>query len=131
LNYEPERVFITIRNPCKFFLIKKNNGTSLGTELSAGLSAFLAFICHCDQSGHFEPGRPSLRGSPDVPCLDYRHILVAAVLRSQTMTFQTALGRVFWAGLVFLLLLEFDRGHRLIKRVPRMLRFGMAGGIAP
>jgi AGZA family xanthine/uracil permease-like MFS transporter len=25
-------------------LIKKNNGTSLGTELSAGLSAFLAFL---------------------------------------------------------------------------------------
>ena len=135
------------------FFELKNNGTGVLTELSAGLTTFLATmdIIVVNPSILSQAGLPHgavltstvlvsafssiLMGvysnNPLViaPGMSLNHLFVAAVVRSETMSYQSALGCVFWAGMIFLVLLTCDRRHRLLSGVPRMLRFGMAGGI--
>lgn len=135
------------------FFDLENNGTGLGTELTAGLTTFLAtmYIIVANPAILSQAGLPYdaaltatvlvsafssiLMGlysnNPLVvaPGMSLNHLFVAAVVRSETMSYQTALGCVFWAGLVFLALLACDRRRRLLAGVPRMLRYGLAGGI--
>ncbi len=131
----------------------ENNGTSVATEIAAGVTTFLAtmYIIVVNPAILSQAGLPYaavltstvlvsafssiLMGLYSnnplliAPGMSLNHLFVAAVVRSETMTYQTALGCVFWAGIAFLLLLIFDREQRLLSGVPRMLRFGMAGGI--
>ena len=131
----------------------KNNGTFVTTELSAGLTTFLAsmYIILVNPVILSQAGLPhaaaltstvlvSAMGSIMMglysnnpllvaPGMSLNHLFVAAVVRSETMSYQTALGCVFWAGMIFLLLLVCDRRHLLLTGVPRMVRLGMAGGI--
>ncbi|MFO7727971.1 MAG: NCS2 family permease [Desulfonatronovibrio sp.] len=135
------------------FFDLKNNGTRVVTEIAAGTTTFLAamYICLINPAILNQAGLPYdavltstvlvsafssiLMGFYSnnpllvAPGMSLNHLFVAAVVRSETMTYQTALGCVFWAGIAFLLLLILDRNHRLLTGVPRMLRFGMAGGI--
>lgn len=135
------------------FFDLKNNGTSVSTETAAGATTFLAamYIIVVNPAILSQAGLPHaavltstvlvsafssiLMGLYSnnplliAPGMSLNHLFVAAVVRSETMTYQTALGCVFWAGVAFLLLLLCDREHRLLTGVPRMLRFGMAGGI--
>ncbi len=63
------------------------------------------------------------------PGMSLNLMLAQAVVRTQGASYETALGCVFYAGLIFLLLMVIDKRRRLILGVPRMLRFGLAGGI--
>ena len=63
------------------------------------------------------------------PGMSLNHLLALAVSRVEGVDYQTALGCVFIAGLIYLLLLLIDRRRYLIGGIPRMLRFGFAGGI--
>lgn len=63
------------------------------------------------------------------PGMSLNHLMALAVSRTEGVTYQTALGCVFLAGLIYLLLLLVDRRRYLINGIPRMLRFGFAGGI--
>ena len=131
----------------------KNNGTSVVKELLAGLSSFLAamYIVVVNPSILSQAGVPydaaltstvivSALGSILMglysnnpllvaPGMSLNVLFVAVVVRFEAMTFPSALGCVFWAGVAYLLLLVFDRRQRFLAGVPRMLRFGMAGGI--
>lgn len=135
------------------FFDLKNNGTSAATEIAAGGTTFLSsmYIILVNPAILSQAGLPPaavltstvlvsafssiLMGLYSnnplliAPGMSLNHLFVAAVVRSETMTYQTALGCVFWAGIAFLALLICDPGHRLLSGVPRMLRFGMAGGI--
>lgn len=135
------------------FFDLKNNGTSVPRELSAGLTTFLSamYIILVNPAILSQAGLPynaaltstvlvSAFGSLLMglysnnpllvaPGMSVNQLFVAAVVRSKILSFPTALGCVFWAGMVFLLLLVVDRRQRLLAGVPRMLRFGMAGGI--
>ena len=135
------------------FFDLKNNGTRATTELSAGLTTFLAamYIVVVNPAILSQAGLPSgavltstvlisafssiLMGlysnNPTLvaPGMSLNQLFVAVVVRFDAMPIQTALGCVCWAGILFLLLLILDRRQRLLSSVPRMLRFGMAGGI--
>lgn len=63
------------------------------------------------------------------PGMSLNVMLAHAVAGAEEVSYQTALGCVFWAGIIFLLLLLFDKRRRLISGVPPMLRYGLAGGI--
>ncbi len=151
-HHEPATGVIFERCMRDFFDLK-NNGTCVVTELSAGLTTFLAsmYIIVVNPAILVQAGLPhgaALTSTVLVsalssilmglysnnpllvaPGMSLNHLFVAAVVRSETMTYQTALGCVFWAGIVFLLLLVCDRRRCLLTGVPRMVRFGMAGGI--
>jgi adenine/guanine/hypoxanthine permease len=137
----------------KDFFDLDNNGTNVFTEISAGLTSFLAamYIIVVNPAILGRAGLPapavltstvlvSAFGSIMMgmysnnpllvaPGMSLNHLFVAAVVRSETLTYHKALGCVFWAGIIFLVLLVFDRRRRLLAGVPRMLRYGMAGGI--
>lgn len=63
------------------------------------------------------------------PGMSLNSLFALAVAKGAGVDYAIALGCVFWAGVIFLLLLTFDRKRRLIAGVPRMLRLGIAGGI--
>jgi len=63
------------------------------------------------------------------PGMSLNALFALAVAQGAGVDYATALGCVFWAGVLFLLLLVFDRKRRIIEGVPRMLRLGIAGGI--
>lgn len=135
------------------FFDLKNNGTDVATELSAGLTSFLAamYIIVVNPAILSQAGIPpgaamtstvlvSALGSILMglysnnpllvaPGMSLNYLFVAVVVRFEAMSVPTALGCVFWAGTGFLVLLVADRRQRLLAGVPRMLRFGMAGGI--
>jgi AGZA family xanthine/uracil permease-like MFS transporter len=137
----------------KDFFDLDNNGTNVFTELSAGLTSFLAamYIIVVNPSVLAQTGLPfqAVQTSTILvsaassilmglysnnpllvaPGMSLNHLFVAAVVRSEAMTYQTALGCVFWSGVLLLVLLVCDRRRRLAAGVPRMLRYGMAGGI--
>jgi adenine/guanine/hypoxanthine permease len=137
----------------KDFFDLDNNGTNVFTELSAGLTSFLAamYIIVVNPSVLAQAGLPFqavqtstilVSAASSVlmglysnnpllvaPGMSLNHLFVAAVVRSEVMTYQTALGCVFWSGVLLLALLVCDRRRRLAAGVPRMLRYGMAGGI--
>jgi adenine/guanine/hypoxanthine permease len=130
-----------------------NNGTRFSTELSAGITTFLAamYIILVNPLILSEAGLPysaaltmtilvsaistiimglySNNPLLIAPGMSINHLFVAVLIRYEVMSYQTAFGCVFWAGAIYLLLLLLDRNKKYILKVPRMLRFGMAGGI--
>ncbi len=131
----------------------KNSGAEVKTEVLAGATTFLSsmYIIVVNPSILAEAGLPfnaSLTAAVLVsafssvlmglyannplvvaPGMSLNQIFVLAVHATPGVSFQTALGCVFWSGVLFLLLLTLDRRKRLLGGVPRMLRFGLAGGI--
>jgi AGZA family xanthine/uracil permease-like MFS transporter len=63
------------------------------------------------------------------PGMSLNSLFALAVAKSEGVDYATALGCVFWAGVLFLLLMVIDKKRRVIAGMPRMLRLGMAGGI--
>lgn len=131
----------------------KNNGTDFGTEILAGVTTFLSsmYVILANPVILASAGMPygpvltatvlvtafsslamGLYANRPIfvaPGMGLNHLFVAVMVRSEGMRYETALGCVFYAGLVYLVLLMVDRRKRLISGVPRMLRFGFAGGI--
>ena len=141
----------------RFFSLQRfdlpNNGSRLSAELSAGLATFLSamYVVVVNPAILAPAGMPPAAAATSTilvsafasvmmglysnnpllvaPGMSLNHLFVAVVVRFSDLSFETALGCVFWAGVVLSLLLAFDRRRRLLDGVPRMLRFGMAGGI--
>ena len=63
------------------------------------------------------------------PGMSLNVLIVSAIVKTEGVNYETALGCVFYSGIIFLLLMLIDRRKRLISGVPRMLRYGLAGGI--
>ena len=131
----------------------RNSGTDVRTEVIAGITTFLSamYIIAVNPAVLAEAGIPvtaSLTATVLVsaissilmgfyantplvvaPGLSLNYIFVTMIVRAEGVPFETALGCVFYSGLIFLLLIIFDRRRQLINGVPRMLRYGFAGGI--
>jgi len=52
-----------------------------------------------------------------------------SVVLNMKVPWQTALGAVFWSGVIFILLSFFNVRTYIVKAIPKQLRFAIAGGI--
>ena len=52
-----------------------------------------------------------------------------SVVLNMGVKWETALGAIFWSGIVFILLSVFNVRTYIVKAIPRQLRFAIAGGI--
>jgi AGZA family xanthine/uracil permease-like MFS transporter len=130
-----------------------NNGTEIKTEVLAGVTAFLAtmYIILVNPAVLSEAGLPFnavltatvlvsafssiLMGlyakNPIVvaPGMSINYLFAYTVVEVEGVPWDTALGCVFWAGVIFLILTVLDKRKLILEGVPPMLRYGFAGGI--
>lgn len=135
------------------FFELKNNGTDFKTELLAGVTTFLSgmYIIIVNPTVLKAAGVPfnatltatvlvsaftsilmGLYSNNPIlvaPGMSINSLFVHAVTRIEGVSYESALGCVFYAGLGYLLLLVLDRRKRLLTAIPPMLRYGLAGGI--
>ncbi|MGV3705731.1 MAG: NCS2 family permease [Arcticibacter sp.] len=135
-----------------FFELKKN-GTSVTTEVIAGISSFLAtsYIIVVNPSVLSQAGLPfpAVLTATVLVCFfssmmmglyAKNPILVApgmglnafftySVVLGMDISYQVALGAVFWSGIVFFLLSIFNIREYIIKAIPRPLRYAVSAGI--
>ncbi|KAA6437036.1 NCS2 family permease [Dyadobacter flavalbus] len=135
-----------------FFELKKNN-VSLSTEILAGISSFLAtaYIIVVNPSILSQTGMPfsavltatvlvSFFSSLMMGVYANNPILVApgmglnafftfTAVFTEKLSWQVALGTVFWSGVFFLLLSVFNIRSYIVKAIPKALRFAIAAGI--
>jgi AGZA family xanthine/uracil permease-like MFS transporter len=134
------------------FGLKKNN-TTLSTEILAGLSSFLAtaYIIVVNPSILSQTGMPfsavltatilvSFFSSLMMGLYANNPILVApgmglnafftfSAVMTDKLSWQVALGTVFWSGIFFLLLSLFNLRSYIVKAIPKPLRYAIASGI--
>jgi AGZA family xanthine/uracil permease-like MFS transporter len=136
----------------KYFDLKKN-GTDLKTEVLAGITTFLAamYIIVVNPSILRQCGMPfngvltatilvSLFSTIMMGLYAKNPILVApgmglnafftfSVVLGMGVKWETALGAVFWAGIIFLLLSVFNIRTLIVKAIPKQIRYAVAAGI--
>ncbi len=130
-----------------------SNRTTVGTEVLAGLTTFLAtmYIIVVNPAILGEAGMPfagvltatvlvsafaSLAmglyaNNPIVlaPGMGLNAFFAYSVVLGGGVEWQTALGAVFWAGIVFLVLSVANIRTRIVRAIPVQLRYGIAAGI--
>ena len=130
-----------------------NNGTDVKTEILAGITTFMAsmYIITVNPAILNAAGMPfdavltatvlvsafssimmGLYARNPIlvaPGMGTNALMAATIVQAEGIPWRTALGCVFWAGLIFLLLILIDRDRRILMEIPPMLRFGLAGGI--
>ena len=135
-----------------YFELKKNN-TTVRTEILAGLTSFLAtaYIIVVNPSILSQAGMPfsgvltatvivAFFSSVLMGLYARNPILVApgmglnafftfSAVLGMGITWQVALGAVFWSGIVFLLLSLFNVRALIVRAIPRPLRYAIAAGI--
>ena len=135
-----------------FFQLEKNK-TSIQTEIIAGLSSFLAtsYIIVVNPSILKQAGMPfaGVLTATVLVCFfsslmmglyAKNPILVApgmglsafftfSAVIGMHVPWQTALGAVFWSGIIFLLLSFFNIRTYIVKAIPKTLRYAIAAGI--
>ncbi|WP_374163538.1 NCS2 family permease [Arcticibacter sp. MXS-1] len=135
-----------------YFGIRKN-GSSLLTEVIAGVSSFLAtsYIIVVNPSVLSQTGMPftgvltatvivSFFSSLMMGFYARNPILVApgmglnafftfSVVLGMKVSWQIALGAVFWSGIVFFLLSIFNIRTYIVRAIPRPLRYAVSAGI--
>jgi len=135
-----------------YFELKKNNTTAL-TEIVAGVSSFLAtsYIIIVNPTILSQAGMPfaavltatilvSFFSSLMMGLYARNPILVApgmglnafftfSAVLGMGVSWQVALGAVFWSGIIFLLLSVFNIRTYIVKAIPRPLRYAIAAGI--
>ena len=129
------------------------NGTTVRTEVIAGLSSFLAtmYIIVVNPAILSQSGMPfggvltatvllSFFCSLMMGLYAHNPLLVApgmglnafftfAVVKGMGVAWQTALGAVFWAGIVFLILSIFNVRTYIVQAIPKPLRYAISSGI--
>ncbi|RDB02690.1 NCS2 family permease [Runella aurantiaca] len=129
------------------------NGTTVRTEVIAGLSSFLAtmYIIVVNPAILSQSGMPfggvltatvllSFFCSLMMGLYARNPLLVApgmglnafftfAVVKGMGVAWQTALGAVFWAGIVFLILSIFNIRTYIVQAIPKPLRYAISSGI--
>src|SRR6056297_1933808 len=135
-----------------FFDFKGNN-TSLRTEILAGITTFLAtmYIIIVNPAIISETGMPFsgvltatvlvsafssiMMGlyakNPIVlaPGMGLNAFFTYSVVLGMGVKWETALGAVFWSGIVFLLLSLFNIRTMIVKAIPKQIRYAVAAGI--
>jgi len=136
----------------KYFDLKQNN-TTLSTEIIAGTSSFLAtaYIIVVNPSILSQAGLPfagvltatvivSFFSSLMMGLYAKNPILVApgmglnafftfSVVMGMKVPWPVALGAVFWAGIIFLLLSVFNIRTYIVRAIPKTLRYATSVGI--
>lgn len=129
------------------------NGSSVRTELIAGASSFMAtmYIIVVNPAILSQTGMPfggvltatvllSFFGSLMMGLYARNPIVVApgmglnafftfTVVKGMGVSWPTALGAVFWAGIVFLLLSVFNVRTLIVQAIPKPLRYAISAGI--
>ncbi|AKD05085.1 NCS2 family permease [Pontibacter korlensis] len=135
-----------------YFRLKHHN-TNVKTEVLAGISSFLAtaYIIVVNPTILAQAGMPfsgvltatvlvSFFSSLMMGLYARNPILVApgmglnafftySAVLGMGVTWQVALGAVFWSGIVFLILSVFNVRTLIVRAIPRPLRFAIAAGI--
>jgi AGZA family xanthine/uracil permease-like MFS transporter len=143
------------RNPNAMFSVSglKENNTTVSTEILAGVSSFLAtaYIIVVNPSILSQTGMPfsavltatilvSFFSSFMMGWYANNPILVApgmglnafftfTAVFTEKLSWQVALGTVFWSGIFFLLLSVFNIRSYIVKAIPKPLRYAIASGI--
>ncbi len=136
----------------KFFSLSANK-TSVKTEIIAGITTFLAsmYIIVVNPSVLSQSGMPfngvltatiivSAFCSVMMGIYANNPILVApgmglnafftfSVVMGMGVRWETALGAVFWAGIVFIVLSVFNIRTYIVRAIPRQIRYAVAAGI--
>ena len=136
----------------KIFELKKNR-TDIKTELLAGITTFLAamYIIVVNPAIISKTGMPfngvltatvlvSAFSTIMMGIYAKNPILVApgmglnaffafSVVINMGVKWETALGSVFWAGIVFLILSVFNVRTSIVKAIPKQIRFAVSVGI--
>jgi AGZA family xanthine/uracil permease-like MFS transporter len=131
----------------------KREQTSVSTEILAGVSSFLAtaYIIVVNPSILSQTGMPfsavltatilvSFFSSMMMGLYANNPILVApgmglnafftfSAVLTDKLSWQVALGTVFWSGIFFLLLSVFNIRSYIVKAIPKPLRYAIASGI--
>ena len=127
--------------------------TSLRTEIIAGVSSFLAtmYIIVVNPAILSQAGLPFGAVLTATVLLSFfcslmmglyakNPLLVApgmglnafftfTVVKGMNVAWQTALGAVFWAGVLFLILSIFNVRTHIVKAIPKPLRYAISSGI--
>ncbi|SFG02162.1 NCS2 family permease [Pontibacter chinhatensis] len=135
-----------------FFQLKRNN-TNIKTEVIAGISSFLAtaYIIVVNPTILAQAGMPfsgvltatvlvAFFSSLMMGLYARNPVLVApgmglnafftfSAVLGMGISWQVALGAVFWSGIVFLILSVFNIRTLIVRAIPRPLRFAIAAGI--
>src|SRR5678810_1159582 len=136
----------------RFFKLQQHN-TTVQTEILAGISTFLAtaYIIVVNPSILSKTGMPFsgvltatvlvcffsslLMGlyakNPIVvaPGMGLNAFFTYTAVMVMGVTWQTALGAVFWSGIFFLVLSVFNIRTYIVKAIPKPLRYAIAAGI--
>ncbi|MBC8207594.1 MAG: NCS2 family permease [Desulfobulbaceae bacterium] len=136
----------------KYFEFRKH-GTDMRTEILAGITTFLAtmYIIVVNPAIISSTGMPfngvltatvlvSAFSSIAMGFYARNPILVApgmglnafftyTVVLGMQIPWQTALGAVFWSGIIFILLSIFNIRTQIVKAIPTQLRYAIAAGI--
>ena len=135
-----------------YFDLSKNN-SSLRTEIIAGVSSFLAtsYIIVVNPSVLSKTGMPfagvltatvlvcffsslmmGLYAKNPIlaaPGMGLNAFFTFSAVIGMKIPWQTALGAVFWSGIIFLLLSIFNIRVYILKAIPKTLRYAIAAGI--
>jgi AGZA family xanthine/uracil permease-like MFS transporter len=131
----------------------KENGTSVQTEVIAGISSFLAtsYIIVVNPSVLSQAGLPfsavltatvlvaffsslmmGLYANNPImvaPGMGLNAFFTYSAVLGMKVPWQIALGAVFWSGIIFLLLSVFNIRTYIVRAIPRTLRYAIAAGI--
>jgi len=129
------------------------NKTSVKTEIIAGITSFLAtmYIIVVNPAIISETGMPFsgiltatvlvsafssimmgiYANNPIVlaPGMGLNAFFTYSVVLGMGVKWETALGAVFWSGIVFLLLSIFNIRTAIVKAIPKQIRYAVAAGI--
>lgn len=136
----------------KYFELEKNN-TTVKTEILAGVTTFLAMMYIIVVN----PGIISATGMPFsgvltatvlvcafssiamgiyaktpialAPGMGLNAFFTFSVVLGMKIPWETALGAVFWSGIIFILLSVFNVRTHIVKAIPKQLRYAVAAGI--
>ncbi len=136
----------------KHFALKANQ-TSVRTEIVAGVSTFLATMyiivvnpailsqagmsfsavltatvvlsCFCSLMMGLYARNPIVVA----PGMGLNAFFTFAAVKGMGIPYQTALGAVFWAGILFLLLSVFNIRSHIVAAIPKQLRYAVSAGI--
>jgi len=135
-----------------FFEIKKNK-TSYKVEIIGGITTFLAmmYIIVVNPAILSQTGMPfsavltatvlvsafssimmgiyAKNPIALAPGMGLNAFFTYSVVMGMGISWQTALGAVFWSGIIFLLLSIFNVRTKIVEAIPKQLRYGVAAGI--
>lgn len=96
-----------------------------GMSFSAVLTATVVLSCFCSLMMGLYARNPVVVA----PGMGLNAFFTFAAVKGMGIPYQTALGAVFWAGILFLLLSVFNIRSHIVAAIPKQLRYAVSAGI--